>query len=125
MKILQSPEGDYNMIFHGYGVATADADLKATFFLSTNLPPAGQNSPRFASPELDGVILAAQRESNKDKRKELYCKMGQIYRDQALGLPLYASFRNTSAGANVNGMVLHPDEWYTQTYTRAWLGPKP
>jgi hypothetical protein len=27
--------------------------------------------------------------------------------------------------AHVNGMVLHPDEWYTQTYTRAWLGPKP
>jgi peptide/nickel transport system substrate-binding protein len=125
MKILQSPEGDYNMIFHGYGVATADADLKATFFLSTNLPPAGQNSPRFASPELDGVILAAQRESNKDKRRELYCKLGQIYRDQALGLPLYASFRNTSAGAHVNGLVLHPDEWYTQTYARVWLGPKP
>jgi peptide/nickel transport system substrate-binding protein len=125
MKILQSPEGDYNMIFHGYGVATADADLKATFFLSTNLPPAGQNSPRYASPELDGVILAAQRESSKDKRKDLYCKMGQIYRDQALGLPLYASFRNTTTQANVNGMVLHPDEWYTQTYTRVWLGPKP
>jgi ABC-type transport system substrate-binding protein len=124
MKILQSPEGDYNMIFHGYGVATADADLKATFFLSTNLPPAGQNSPRFASPELDGLILAAQKESSKDKRKELYCKMGQLYRDQALGLPLYASFRNTTTQANVQGMVLHPDEWYTQTYTRAWLGPK-
>ena len=28
MKILQSPEGDYNMIFHGYGVATGDADLR-------------------------------------------------------------------------------------------------
>ena len=124
MKILQSPEGDYNMIFHGYGVATADADLKATFFLSTNLPPAGQNSPRFTSPELDGLILAAQKESSKDKRKELYCKMGQLYRDQALGLPLYASFRNTTTQANVQGMVLHPDEWYTQTYTRAWLGPK-
>ena len=115
MKILQSPEGDYNMIFHGYGVATADADLKATFFLSTNLPPAGQNSPRFASPELDGVILAAQRESNKDKRRELYCKMGQIYRDQALGLPLYASFRNTSAQRQrqrpraASGRVVHAD----------------
>jgi peptide/nickel transport system substrate-binding protein len=124
MKILQSPEGDYNMIFHGYGVATADADLKATFFLSTNMPPAGQNSARFTSPELDGLILAAQRESNKDKRKELYCKMGQLYRDQALGIPLYASFRNTTTQANVQGMVFHPDEWYTQTYTRAWLGPK-
>jgi ABC-type transport system substrate-binding protein len=124
MKILQSPEGDYNMIFHGYGVATADADLKATFFLSTNLPPAGQNSPRFASPELDNLILSAQKESSKDKRKDLYCKMGQMYRDQALGLPLYASFRNTTTQANVQGMVLHPDEWYTQTYTRVWLGPK-
>jgi peptide/nickel transport system substrate-binding protein len=121
MKILQSAEGDYNMIFHGYGVATADADLKAVFFLSTNMPPAGQNSPRFTSPELDQVVLAAQKEANKDRRRELYCKLGQIYRDQALGVPLYASFRTTSMHSYVNGMVLHPDEWYTQAYTRVWL----
>ena len=43
---------------------------------------------------------------------------------EALGIPLYASFRNTTTQANVQGMVFHPDEWYTQTYTRAWLGPK-
>ena len=53
------------------------------------------------------------------------CIRDRIYRDQALGLPLYASFRNTSVQSHVNGMVLHPDEWYTQTYTRVWLGPKP
>jgi peptide/nickel transport system substrate-binding protein len=125
MRILQSAEGDYNLIFHGYGVATADADLKATFFLSANMPPAGQNSARFASPELDGVILAAQKESSRDKRRELYCQFGRIYRDQGLGVPLYASFRTTSMLSHVNGMVLHPDEWYTQAYTRVWLGPKP
>lgn len=123
-KILQSAEGDYNLIFHGYGVATADADLKAVFFLSENMPPAGQNSPRFSSPELDNVILTAQREMNKDKRKALYCKFGQIYRDQGMGVPLYASFRATSMQDYVHGMVLHPDEWYTQAYTRVWLGPK-
>jgi peptide/nickel transport system substrate-binding protein len=124
MKVLQSAEGDYNLIFHGYGVATADADLKAVFFLGANIPPAGQNTPRFTSPELDQVILTAQREPNKDRRRELYCKLGQIYRDQALGVPLYASFRNTSMHTYVNGMVLHPDEWYTQAYTRVWLAPK-
>jgi peptide/nickel transport system substrate-binding protein len=121
MKTLQSAEGDYNLIFHGYGVATADADLKAVFFLSANMPPAGQNSPRFSSPELDQVILSAQREVSRDKRRELYCKFGQIYREQALGVPLYASFRTTSMHGYVNGMVLHPDEWYTQAYTRVWL----
>jgi len=125
MRILQSQEGDYHLIFHGYGVATADADLKAAFFLGANIPPAGQNSPRFTSPELDGVILAAQREASRDKRKELYCKFGQIYREQGLGVPLYASFRTTTTQAHVNGMVFHPDEWYTQTYSRVWLGPKP
>jgi peptide/nickel transport system substrate-binding protein len=124
MKVLQSAEGDYNLIFHGYGVATADADLKAVFFLGANIPPAGQNTPRFTSPELDQVILTAQREANRDKRRELYCRLGQIYRDQALGVPLYASFRNTSMHAYVNGMVLHPDEWYTQAYTRVWLAPR-
>jgi len=124
MKVLQSAEGDYNLIFHGYGVATADADLKAVFFLGANIPPAGQNTPRFTNPELDQVILSAQREMNKDKRRELYCKLGQIYRDQALGVPLYASFRTTSMHDHVRGMVLHPDEWYTQAYTRVWLAPK-
>src|SRR5206468_12223475 len=53
MKVLQSAEGDYNLIFHGYGVATAGADLKAVFFLGANIPPAGQNTPRFTNPELD------------------------------------------------------------------------
>ena len=124
MKILASAEGDYNMIFHGYGIGTGDADLKATFFLGINMPPAGQNSPRFTSTELDNVILAAKREMNKEKRKELYCKFGQIYRDQALGIPLYASFRTTSFWKHVHGIVLHPDEWYTQTWTRVWLEPK-
>jgi peptide/nickel transport system substrate-binding protein len=124
MKILQSAEGDYNLIFHGYGLATADADLKAVGFLSNNMPPAGQNSPRFTSPELDQLVMAAQREMNKDKRRELYCKLGQVYRDQALGVPLYASFRTTSVHSYVNGMVFHPDEWYTQAYTRVWIGPK-
>jgi ABC-type transport system substrate-binding protein len=123
MKILASAEGDYNMIFHGYG-GNGDADIKATFFLSSNMPPAGQNSPRFASEELDRVILAAKRESNREKRRELYCRFGQIYREQALGFPLYGSFRTTSMWNYVNGMVLHPDEWYTQAYTRVWLGPK-
>ena len=94
------------------------------FFLGANIPPAGQNTPRFTSPELDQVILTAQREANRDKRRELYCRLGQIYRDQALGVPLYASFRNTSMHAYVNGMVLHPDEWYTQAYTRVWLAPR-
>ena len=122
MKILASAEGDYGMIFHGY--APADPDLKATFFLSSNMPPAGQNSPRFASPELDNVILAARREMNREKRKELYCKFGQIYHDQALGFPLYGAFRSTTTWNHVNGMVLHPDEWYTQAYTRVWLSPK-
>jgi peptide/nickel transport system substrate-binding protein len=121
MKVLQSAEGDYNLIFHGYGVATADADLKAVFLLGANIPPAGQNSPRFSSSELDQVILSAQREASKDKRRELYCKLGQIYRDQGLGVPLYASFRNTTMHAYVRDMVLHPDEWYTQAYTRVWL----
>jgi peptide/nickel transport system substrate-binding protein len=124
MKVLASADGDYNMIFHGYGVATGDADLKAQFFLSVNMPPAGQNSPRFTSPELDQVILAARKEPNRDKRRELYCRFGQIYRDQALGLPLYASFRTTTLRDHVNGMVLHPDEWYTQAYRTVWLGPK-
>lgn len=122
MKTLASAEGDYHLIFHGY--APADPDLKATFFLGSNMPPAGQNSPRFSSPELDNVILAARREMNKEKRKELYCRFGQIYRDQALGFPLYGSYRTTTMWNHVNGMVLHPDEWYTQAYTRVWLGPK-
>jgi peptide/nickel transport system substrate-binding protein len=124
MKILASAEGDYHLIFHGYGVATADADLKANFFVGANMPPAGQNSPRFTSPELDQVILAARREQNQEKRRELYCKFGQIYRDQALGLPLYASFRTTTARSHVRGLTLHPDEWYTQTYRHVWLAPK-
>jgi ABC-type transport system substrate-binding protein len=122
MKILASAEGDYGMIFHGY--APADPDLKATFFLSSNMPPAGQNSPRFASPELDSVILAARREMNREKRKELYCRFGQIYHEQALGFPLYGAFRNTTVWNHVNGMVFHPDEWYTQAYTRVWLSPR-
>jgi ABC-type transport system substrate-binding protein len=112
------------MIFHGYGVATADADLKANFFHSVNMPPAGQNSPRYASAELDNVIVGARKEQNREKRRELYCKFGQIYRDQALGLPLYASFRTTTARTHVRGLTLHPDEWYTQTYRAVWLAPK-
>ena len=123
-KILQSAEGDYNLIFHGYGTPTGDADIKAAFFLHENMPPAGQNSPRFTSPELDSVILAAQREMNKEKRKTLYCKFGKVYRDQAMGVPLYDQFRTTSMQSYVHGMVLHPDEWYTQAFTRVWLGPK-
>jgi peptide/nickel transport system substrate-binding protein len=87
MKILASAEGDYSMIFHGYGGGTGDADGKAQFFLSANMPPAGQNSPRFTSPELDTVILSAAREMNRDKRRELYCRFGQIYKEQALGDP--------------------------------------
>jgi len=122
MKILAGAEGDYNLIFHGYG--PVDADLKASMFHSGNMPPAGQNTPRFASPELDNVIVAARKEMNKEKRQELYCNFGQIYRDQALGVPLYASFRTTTIWNHVNGMVLHPDELYTQTYTKVWLSPK-
>jgi peptide/nickel transport system substrate-binding protein len=124
MKILASAEGDYSMIFHGYGGGTGDADGKSQFFLSANMPPAGQNSPRFTSPELDTVILSAAREMNRDKRRELYCRFGQIYKEQALGIPLYAASRNTSMRDYVNGMVLHPDEWYTQAYRAVWLGPK-
>jgi ABC-type transport system substrate-binding protein len=61
---------------------------------------------------------------NRDKRRELYCRFGQIYKEQALGIPLYAASRNTSMRDYVNGMVLHPDEWYTQAYRTVWLGPK-
>ena len=69
----------------------------------------GMDAPRFTSPELDQVILAARREQNRDKRRELYCKFGQIYRDQALGLPLYASFRTTTARSHVRALPLVGD----------------
>ncbi len=124
MRILAGAEGDYNLIFHGYGQPTGDADTKAQFFLSANLPPAGQNSPRFGSPELDKVIQAAGQEMDREKRRELYCKFGQIYRDQAVGVALYGSIRITSMRDYVHGMLLHPDEWHSYPYQKAWLGPK-
>jgi len=124
MRILAGAEGDYNLIFHGYGTPSGDADMKASFFLSDFLPPAGQNSPRFGSPELDKVILDARKEMNREKRKELYCQFGRIYRDQAVGLALYHTHRNTSMWDYVHDMLLHPDEWHSHVYRKVWLGPK-
>jgi len=123
-KMLASAEGDYDMAFLGHGITTGDADSKASHFTRANMPPAGLNVPRYSSPELDNVILAARQEMNKEKRKELYCKFGQIYRDQVLGIALYASIRTTTTWRHVNGMVLHPDEWYPQIYPKVWFGPK-
>ena len=79
--------GTHNMLFTG-GSGFAASDSLLPYFLSENAD-GGFNFAKVRSPDLDALLLAAQAETDADKRLDLYQQAQVMIMDQAVILPIY------------------------------------
>jgi peptide/nickel transport system substrate-binding protein len=103
-------------------VGIADPDIYRNVFHSASVPPEGANRGRYANPELDVLLAAARRATDRTERKALYAKVQRIV---ARDLP-YVSLWHPDAvlvrDRRLTGFKLTPSGDYT-SLAHARLAP--
>jgi len=104
--------------FLGWAPAFLDTAQQALQFLSTYAPPAGLATTFYKNPKVDEVILAADSESNPDKRKQLYCQMAKTVWEEAPWIFLYVQRFPIVHSARVRDVGGIPNEKFYAVYAR-------
>ncbi|MEA4912062.1 MAG: ABC transporter substrate-binding protein [Oscillospiraceae bacterium] len=68
----------------------------------------GRNYTQCAVPELDAALEAARLEQDSDKRNEYYREVCQIFKDNAIQVPLYIGMVSQAANAKLKGYEISP-----------------
>lgn len=74
-------KGDFQ-IFSLRWVGISDPDIYYYIMSSDSFPPNGANRGRYSNPEVDDLIHKARRTTERDERKELYCKIQKILNEE-------------------------------------------
>jgi len=106
--LFTEPENsNYDLFLLGWAPSTGDADwVLRPLFSSDNLPPSGDNNTFYANPEVDALVQAGMRESDPEKRKEIYAQAQKIIVDDAAWAFIYnlnqlIVYSNTVKGVEV------------------------
>lgn len=103
--------GTYDFSLAAWSTApTGDPD----YFLSLHYLSTGNyasNWLRYSNPQVDELILEARRETDEEKRAELYDKIQiQIQEDAAI-IPVFYANEIYALSSNVEGFVMYPNEY--------------
>jgi len=104
--------------FLGWAPAYLDAAQAMLQFNSTNAPPNGLESSFYKNEKVDEGWLAADRESNPDKRKEIYCQMSKTVWAEAPWIFLYVQRFPIVYSAKVTDVGSIPNEKFYAIYAR-------
>jgi len=92
--------------------------MQAFQFWSGYHPPAGLATSFYKNPSVDELILAAEKETNADKRKALYCDMSKQVWADAPWLFLYVQRFPIVYSAKVADVGSLPNEKFAAIYAR-------
>ncbi len=102
----------------GWAPAFLDAAQQVLQFLSTYAPPAGLETTFYNDPKVDEQILAADRESNSDKRKDVYCQISKKVWADAPWIFLYVQRFPIVYSAKVKDVGSIPNEKFYAVYAQ-------
>ncbi len=108
----------HQLAYLGWAPAFLDSSMQAFQFWSGFHPPAGLATSFYKNPSVDEVILAAEKETNSDKRKALYCEMSKKVWNDAPWLFLYVQRFPIIYSAKVTDVGSLPNEKFAAVYAR-------
>jgi peptide/nickel transport system substrate-binding protein len=88
--------------------ATGDADYNQYNLFHTNSQGAAGNTFFYSNKEVDGLIDAARKEKDQDKRIELYAKSQEIEMADAVYIPVRVIENLAAVAKNVDGFAISP-----------------
>ena len=104
--------------FLGWAPPFLDASQQMLQFLSTYAPPAGLATSFYANPEVDRLILAAERELHPERRKTLYCEASKRVWEDAPWVFLWVQRFPIVYSARVTNVSSLPNEKFAAIYAR-------
>ncbi len=118
--ILTTPDkgNTTDLHFLGWAPAFLDAAQQMLQFLSSYHPPGGLATTFYKDTKVDEQIVAADSESNADKRKELYCEISKKVWSDAPWIFLYVQRYPIVHSAKVQGVGSIPNEKFYAVYAR-------
>lgn len=116
--LAEVQSGEYNLVaFYSFGV---DPAFINTYYTSSGLD--ARNWARFTDPELDNILLEAQRAFDPNARRNLYHRAQAIIMDQALILPIRDYVNLNAARVTVEGLKFDIYGWYPLLYNVRYTG---
>ncbi len=102
----------------GWAPAFLDSSQQVIQFLSTYAPPNGLATSFYKNPKVDEGITGADRDSNPDKRKELYCQVSKTVWSEAPWIFLWVQRYPIIYSSKVTNVGSLPNEKFTAVYAR-------
>jgi peptide/nickel transport system substrate-binding protein len=110
--------GDYHLVaFNAFGV---DPAFIASYYTSAGLET--RNWSRFSSPDIDNLLLEAQRALDPNLRGTLYGQVQAFIMDQAIILPIRDYVNLNAARATIRGLRFDIYGWYPILYNASYVG---
>lgn len=101
-------KGEHQVAISGWGNATGDGDYNQYNLFHSKSQGAAGNSSFYANSEVDRLIELSRKESDREKRKELYSKSQEIEREEVPYFPIRNYEHLAVYGKNVQGLWLNP-----------------
>jgi peptide/nickel transport system substrate-binding protein len=108
----------HQLAYLGWAPAFLDSSMQAFQFWSGYHPPGGLATSFYKNASVDELILAAEKETNADKRKALYCDMSKKVWNDAPWLFLYVQRFPIIYSAKVTDVGSLPNEKFAAIYAR-------
>jgi peptide/nickel transport system substrate-binding protein len=121
IRIINAGPADkttHYLAYLGWAPAFLDSSQQMLQFWSGYHPPAGLATTFYKDPRVDELILAADRDSNPDKRRELYCEVAKKVWADAPWLFLYVQRYPIVHSAKVRDVGSIPNEKFYAIYAR-------
>jgi peptide/nickel transport system substrate-binding protein len=108
----------HQLAYLGWAPAFLDAAQQVLQYWSGYHPPAGLATSFYKNAKVDDWVVAADKESNQDKRKELYCDISKQVWADAPWLFLYVQRFPIVYSAKVTDVTSLPNEKFSAIYAR-------
>lgn len=102
----------------GWAPAFLDSSQQMLQFLSSYAPPNGLATTFYHRPQVDSLILAADAESNPEKRKDLFCQIARQVWQDAPWIFLWVQHFPIVYSAKVTGIGSLPNEKFDALYAK-------
>lgn len=104
--LAEVEKGEYNLV--AFDTAGVDPAFLNTFFLSDG----PNNFTGFTDPNLDNLLLEAERQTDENVRRALYAEVQRVIMNEALILPVRDYVNLNASNANLQGLVFDPYGWF-------------
>lgn len=100
--------GDTEMIITSWRNATGDADYNQYNLMHSSSKGASGNTSFYSNPEVDKLIEEARKESDPEKRNEMYAEAQEIEMEEAIYIPVRVIENVAAISKGVSGFEISP-----------------